>query len=344
MGSFGEGGERAAEMRAAVLVKPGTIEVDERPVPAPGPGEVLVRVSSVGVCGSDRHYYREGRIGDFVVTGPLVLGHEVSGRIAAVGPGGDPARVGQRVAIEPQRPCHRCAQCDAGRYNLCPHMAFYGTPPVDGAFCEYVTIEDRFAHALSDTVSDDAGALLEPLSVAVWAHRKAETGPGSRLLIAGAGPIGLLTSQVAAALGATEIMVSDPEPARRDLARRFGATEVLEPSSDVADLGVDAFIDCSGATRAVQAGMTAVAGGGSIVLVGMGADEIPLPVSLIQTRELRLTGTFRYAGTWPVAEQLAASGRVDLDALVTGIFDLDGTAGALEADADPASVKVVIRP
>lgn len=337
-------GEGAARMRAAVLVERGTIEVDERPVPAPGPGEVLVRVSSVGVCGSDRHYYREGRIGDFVVTGPLVLGHEVSGRITAVGPGGDRDRVGQRVAIEPQRPCHRCAQCRAGRYNLCPHMAFYGTPPVDGAFCDYVTIGEAFAHPISDTVSDDAGALLEPLSVAVWAHQKAETGPGSRLLIAGAGPIGLLTSQVARALGAVDVIVSDPEPSRREMAGRFGATEVLDPVEGVAGLEVDAFIDCSGATRAVQAGISAVRGGGTIVLVGMGEDEIPMPVSLIQTRELRLTGTFRYADTWPVAEQLVAAGRVDLDALVTEVFDLEHTVDALDADADPRSVKAVIRP
>lgn len=337
-------GEGAARMRAAVLVERGTIEVDERPVPAPGPGEVLVRVSSVGVCGSDRHYYREGRIGDFVVTGPLVLGHEVSGRITAVGPGGDRDRVGQRVAIEPQRPCHRCAQCRAGRYNLCPHMAFYGTPPVDGAFCDYVTIGEAFAHPISDTVSDDAGALLEPLSVAVWAHQKAETGPGSRLLIAGAGPIGLLTSQVARALGAVDVIVSDPQPSRREMAGRFGATEVLDPVEGVAGLEVDAFIDCSGATRAVQAGISAVRGGGTIVLVGMGEDEIPMPVSLIQTRELRLTGTFRYADTWPVAEQLVAAGRVDLDALVTEVFDLEHTVDALDADADPRSVKAVIRP
>lgn len=123
-------------MRAAVLAGAGSISVEERSVPSIEPDEVLVKVSVVGVCGSDVRYYREGRIGDFVVDGPIVLGHEVSGRIAAVGGSVDSGRLGERVAIEPQRPCRGCPQCKSGRYNLCPRMRFYGTPPVDGAFCE----------------------------------------------------------------------------------------------------------------------------------------------------------------------------------------------------------------
>ncbi|WP_182501117.1 alcohol dehydrogenase catalytic domain-containing protein, partial [Frigoribacterium faeni] len=135
-------------MRTSVLEGAKTLTIEDRPLPQAGPGDVLVRVAAVGVCGSDVHYFRHGRIGDFVVDGPLVLGHELSGVIAAVGAGVDEARIGQRVAIEPQKPCHRCRECLAGHYNLCPNMEFYATPPIDGAFTGYVTIESAFAHAV----------------------------------------------------------------------------------------------------------------------------------------------------------------------------------------------------
>lgn len=331
-------------MRAAVLVEQGRIEVQERAVPIPLDDEVLVQVASVGVCGSDVHYYREGRIGDFVVTGPLVLGHEVSGRIVDVGAAVDRSRIGERVAIEPQRPCRRCRQCLSGHYNLCPFMEFYGTPPIDGALCEYVTIQSLFAHPVSDSVTDDMAALLEPLSVGVWAARKAGIAPGSRVLIAGAGPIGIVAAQTARAFGAVEIIVTDVVEGRRTAALDRGATAVLDPATDsVAELGVDAFIDCSGATPAIRSGISAVRGHGSVVLVGMGADEVPLPLSLIQNRELRLTGVFRYAHTWPTAESLVANGRVDLESLVTGHFDLDHTADALDSDRAPGALKSVVR-
>ncbi len=124
-----------------------------------------MQVAAVGVCGSDVHYYEHGRIGDYVVDHPLILGHELSGRIAAVGSAVDPARIGNRVAVEPQRPCRNCKQCKAGRYNLCPDIEFYATPPIDGAFAEYVTIQSDFAYDIPDSVSDEAAALIEPLSV-----------------------------------------------------------------------------------------------------------------------------------------------------------------------------------
>ncbi|WP_453985851.1 NAD(P)-dependent alcohol dehydrogenase [Brevibacterium casei] len=330
-------------MRASVLLEQGVVQIEERPVPVPAADEVLVKVSSVGVCGSDIHYYREGRIGDFVVDGPLVLGHEVSGTIVAVGAGVSTGRIGERVAIEPQRPCRICAQCSAGRYNLCPHMEFYATPPVDGAFQEYVTIQAPFAHPVADEVSDDVAALLEPLSVGIWACRKAEIVPGARVLIAGAGPIGVITTQAARAFGAAEVIVSDPVAERREMAQRFGATSTIDPAAEaVATLGVDAFIDCSGAVRAVQEGVRAVRGAGWVVLVGMGADEIPLPIPLIQNRELKITGVFRYTDTWPVAAHLAATGQVDLSPLVTARFDLDHVEDALNADREPGSLKTVV--
>ena len=330
-------------MRASVLVEPGRIEVRNRAVPVPVRDEVLVAVGVVGVCGSDTHYYRHGRIGEHVLRAPLVLGHEASGRIVAVGPEVSRARIGERVSIEPQHPDPATAQTRSGHYNLCPHMRFYGTPPVDGAFCEYVTIGSAFAHAVPDEVSDDAAALLEPLSVAIAAVRKADIAPGSEVLVTGAGPVGLLTAAVAKAHGATRIVVSDPDSERRDRAARYGASAVVDPAAHpVRELCVDAFIDASGAASAIVDGIHALRPAGRVVLVGMGVDELPLPVSLVQNRELVLTGVFRYAHTWPLAIRLAASGAVDLDAMVTRRFGLDEVASALEADRVPGNIKAVV--
>ena len=334
-------------MRASVLTALGSLTIENRPVPSPAPHEVLVEVAAVGVCGSDVHYYRHGRIGDYVVTGPLILGHELSGRITAVGGHVDPGRVGQRVAIEPQRPCRRCRQCTSGRYNLCPHMRFFATPPVDGALCRFVTIDAEMAHPVPDTMSDEAAALLEPLSVAIATMRKAAVAPGSTVLIAGAGPIGVMCAQTGRAFGASRVVVSDPLPARRERVLRFGATEVLDPATDdvaALDPQVDAFVDASGAPPAVIGGIKAVGPGGRVVLVGMGADDYGLPVSYIQNMELTVTGVFRYTDTWPTAIHLVTSGAVDLDSLVTGRYDLDHVAEALDSDSDPASLKSIVVP
>lgn len=334
-------------MRCSVLRAAGWLEVQQRAVPRPGPGEVLVRVSAVGTCGSDTHYFTHGRIGAFVVRAPLVLGHEPAGRIVAVGAGVEAARIGQRVSVEPGVPCRRCAWCHRGEYNLCPDITFFATPPVDGAFSEYVAIADDFAHPVPEPVSDDAAALLEPLSVAIWANRKAGTGLGSGLLVAGAGPIGLLVTQVARVLGATDVVVSDPDAGRRAFALDYGATGVLDPRDggpDTLGLEVDAFLDCSGAAPAVTAGIGAVRAGGTVVLVGMGADEMTLPVAALQSREITLTGTFRYANTWPAAVRLAATGAVDLDRLVTGHVDLEHVGDALAPDPAAAHIKVVVTP
>ncbi|KQU04395.1 sorbitol dehydrogenase [Rhodococcus sp. Leaf7] len=330
-------------MSAAVLTEPGRIVTENRPVPTPRSGDVLVRVSAVGVCGSDTHYYREGRIGDFVVSSPLVLGHEASGVIVAVGEGVSEKRIGSRVSVEPQRPDPDSRESRSGHYNLCPHMEFYATPPVDGALCEYVSIGSTFAHDVPDSVSDDAAALFEPLSVAIATARKAGITGGSRVLIAGAGPVGLLTAQVSRAFGATDIIVSDISPSRRESAARYGATRVLDPTTEsVHDLDLDAFIDASGAPRAVQDGMRAVRPAGRVVLVGMGGDEYPIPVSVIQNRELWVTGVFRYADTWPTALELVRTGRVDLDSMVTAHFDLAHVEDALNHDRTDGSIKAVV--
>jgi L-iditol 2-dehydrogenase len=334
-------------MRASVMTGVRSLEIEDRPVPTPAPHQVLVEVAAVGVCGSDVHYYRHGRIGDFVVSDPMILGHELSGRIAAVGDGVDPGRVGLRVAVEPQHPCRRCRQCAAGRYNLCPEMKFYATPPVDGAFCRYVTIDAEMAHPVPDSISDDAAALLEPLSVAIATVRKAHVTPGSSILIAGAGPIGVICAQAAGAFGAARVVVSDPLSSRRERVLRFGATEVLDPASDdvaALDPQVDAFVDASGAAPAVVSGIQAVGPAGHVVLVGMGSGDFALPIGHIQHMEINVTGVFRYTDTWPAAIHLVSSGAVDLDSLVTGRYDLDHVADALDSDSDPASLKSIVVP
>jgi L-iditol 2-dehydrogenase len=331
-------------MRASVLTAPQTIEVEERPVPSPGPDEVLVRVGSVGVCGSDVHYYRHGRIGDFVVTDPLVLGHEVGGRIVEVGELIDRGRIGERVALEPQRPCRRCRQCKTGHLNLCVDMQFFATPPIDGAFCDYVVLPADFAHPVPDSMSEAAVALCEPLSVGLWANEKGGTTAGSRVFVTGAGPIGALCALAARARGATEIVVSDPVESRRTrIAELTGATTV-DPTAgfDTSEVGADVFLECSGATPALQQGLAAVRPGGIAVMVGHGDSEVTLPLIHMQMREVWLTGIFRYVDTWPVAISLVASGVIDLDALVTARFDLDHVEDALTSDDDPQSMKSVV--
>ena len=335
-------------MRAAVLRGTKDLAIEDRPRPEPRAGEVLVQVTAVGVCGSDVHYYQHGRIGDFVVRSPMVLGHESAGVIVGVGEGVDPSRVGQRVSVEPGVPDLTCAQCLAGRYNLCPAMSFFATPPVDGSLAELVTVHEAFAHPVPDAMTDDAAALLEPLSVGVWANRKGHVTAGSRVLVTGAGPVGLVAAQCAIAFGATEVVVADLNPHRLDLARGLGATGAIDvATSSVAESGFepDVLLECSGSAGATTSALRVLARAGRAVLVGMGGDELPLPLSVVQNREITVTGTFRYANTWPTAIALAASGRVDLDRLVTGHFPLDRSEDALlAAERDPKSVKSVVTP
>lgn len=335
-------------MRVAVLNGVHDIAVEERPVPVPGHGEVLVRVGSVGVCGSDVHYFEEGRIGEFVVERPLVLGHEAGGVVAATGPGVRGLEPGTRVALEPGVPCRSCRPCLTGHYNLCPEMSFFGTPPVDGAFCEYVVLPRAFVFEVPEALTDDDAALLEPLSVGIWACRRGGVTAGSRVLVTGAGPIGLVAAQTARAFGATEVVVADLNAHRLRLAADLGATGTI----DVRQTGIgeaafepDVLLECSGSVAAIREAVPTVARAGRVVLVGMGGDEVPLPLSAVQRRELEVTGTFRYASTWPTAIELAASGRVTLDRLVTGHYGLADVREALTAGmSDERSVKAVLRP
>jgi len=335
---------------AAVLHGVQDLRVEPRPTPEPGPHEVLVAVRSVGICGSDVHYFEHGRIGDFVVRAPLVLGHEASGVVVGHGLAARRHRAGQRVALEPGVPCGRCRECRAGRYNLCPEVRFFATPPVDGALARYVTIHEDFAHPLPDELSDDAGALIEPLSVGIWANRKAGTGTGSRVLVTGAGPIGMVSAQVARAVGAAWVGIVEVNPDRIRQAAALGFDEVID-GRHAGDLGTcaaarepDVLIECTGVTDVVRAGIRALRPNGTAVLVGLGPEgDQPLPVGYIQTRELTVTGTFRYANTYPEAIALAASGRVRLDDLVGARLPLADAERALRMGrTDPAVVKTVV--
>ncbi|WP_407068265.1 NAD(P)-dependent alcohol dehydrogenase [Lapillicoccus sp.] len=334
-------------MTVSVLRSVGQVGVEERPVPQPAADEVLVRIGSVGVCGSDVHYYEHGRIGPYVVDSPLVLGHEAGGVVTEVGQGVTSLRVGQRVSIEPGVPCRHCPQCLAGRYNLCPEVRFFATPPYDGAFSQYVAMPASFVYPVPDSISDDAAGLLEPLSVGVWACRRAHVSPGSTVLVTGAGPIGLIAAQTARAYGADAVTVTDVNPHRLRVAEDLGLGTIDVSNTTLADSGIEAdvLLECSGNARATWDAVSTMARAGRVVLVGMGGDSVNLPLSYVQDRELVVTGAFRYANTWPTAIQLAASGRVDLDGMVTGHYGLDDVEAALTASKnDPTALKVIVRP
>ena len=330
---------------AATLHGVGDLRIEERPMPEPGPQDVVVEIRSVGVCGSDVHYYDHGRIGEHVVRAPMVLGHEASGVV--VDPGRSGLTAGQRVAVEPGVPCGHCEQCRRGTYNLCPDVVFFATPPVDGALARYVAVHHAYAHPVPDSLSDDAAALIEPLSVGLWANRRAGTGIGSRVLVTGAGPIGVLCALTARVAGAGWVGIADVHPARLDAARGFGLDEVIDARDgvDYADFRPGVLLECTGAPPVVTAGIKALQPLGTAVLVGMGpAEEQSLPVSLIQNRELTVTGTFRYAHTYPDAIALVAAGRIDLDALVGARLPLAESEAALTMGrTDPAVLKTVVR-
>lgn len=333
----------------AVMHGVGELRIEQRAVPEPGPGEVLVEVSSVGVCGSDVHFFEHGRIGLDIVEPPHVLGHEVAGRVVAHGAGATWPPIGTRVAVEPSRPCGTCKVCRIGRYNLCPDMRYFSAPPMDGAFARYVTAPTSFAFPVPDSVSDDAAALIEPVSVVLHAGRRTGIGAGDRILIAGAGPIGLLMAQMARAMGATDVVMSDTNPRRLARAAETAANETVDVSRtrlQDAVPEVDAFIECSGNPAALISGIECVRRAGRATIVGMSPEQTAeIPIAVMQAREIDLVLTFRFANVYDAAIELVASGAVDPTSIVTGHFTLEETKRALRAaKSDPSSVKSIVRP
>lgn len=335
---------------------------ETRETPEPGPLEVRVRIGRVGICGSDLHYYTHGRIGNFVVESPLVLGHEVSGVVDAVGAGVSRLKPGDRVALEPGVPCRRCVYCKSGRYNLCPQMSFMGTPPVDGALSEHIVWPEDFAFKVPDSVSDDAAALLEPLAVGVWAVRRGQVRPGHAVAVLGAGPIGCVTLMAARAAGATTRIAVDLEDFRLDIARKLGAThtinarggDVIERIQEItgqisglpaSHAGVDVAFETAGSVPTCRMSLQAPRPGGVSVLVGLPpVPEVALDIVSAASRETDIRGLFRYANCYPAAIGLVASGAVNLDALVTHRYNFGDAPAALEfADRERAiTMKVMI--
>jgi len=341
---------------SAVLLEKGNLKMEQRPIPKPGKNEVLIRIHSVGICGSDVHYWVNGCIGDFIVRGPMVLGHETSGVVAEVGSDVKNLKPGDRVAIEPGVPCRTCDYCKNGQYNLCPDIAFCATPPFDGTLARYFAHAADFCFKLPDHVSFEEGALLEPLSVAVQACRRANITLGDSVLICGAGPIGLVNLLTARAHGAAKICITDVDEHRLAVAKSLGADFTYQVSKkDVRTLAEevatlfgqkpDKTIECSGAEPSIQLAIYATKSGGTIVLVGLGPAEVRLPIVNAAVREVDIRGVFRYANCYQVALAMVASGRINVKPLVTHRFKLEESLKAFETAKTGAdhAIKVMIK-
>ncbi|TFV85517.1 NAD(P)-dependent alcohol dehydrogenase [Microbacterium sp. dk485] len=321
----------------------GRIELQDVGEPTPQPREALVRIEAVGVCGSDTAYYTVGYIGDYVVDGPIILGHECAGQVIAVGADVTQVAVGDRVAIEPGKPCRDCEECMAGRYHLCPDLVFFATPPYDGSLVQRMAIDERQLFRIPDQMSYEEGALCEPLSVGIWACHRAHLEPGDRVLVTGAGPVGLLAAQVARAFGAGSVTVTDVAEFRLDIARGLGFDTELAGEGTGRDY--DVLIECSGAPNALADGLWRLRTNGRAAMVGMPKQDVTLALSRLNVNELTIGLVNRYAHTWPTAIELVSSGRVDVASLVTHRFPLDRTADALMiAKTVPDAVKAVIAP
>ena len=330
--------------RAAVMTELGQIEIQTRPDPTLGATDALVRVEAVGVCGSDTAYFTVGRIGDWVVDGPIVLGHECAGQVVAVGGGVTSVSVGDRVAIEPGTPCRNCRECMAGRYHLCPDLVFLATPPFDGALAELISIDARNLHPIPDSMSYEQGALLEPLSVGIWGCHRAGLKPGDDVLVTGAGPVGLLAGAAAMALGAGSVTLTDPATFRLDVAQRLGLG--VEGSEPEPGRTFDVLLECSGAAGVLGSAMRRLRPAGRAAMIGMPKEDlIGLPLSQLNVNEPPLSLVNRYNHTWPLAIALVASGRVDVSPLVTHHFPLHQAAQALMlASSVSDSIKAVVHP
>lgn len=339
-----------AMMKAAVLHGVRDLRFEDVPVPAAGLEEVLVRITTNGLCGSDIHFFREGRLGPFVVDRPYIPGHEACGVVVKAAERGGPA-VGARVVIEPGVPCRRCALCKSGRYNLCPEVVFMSAPPVNGTFAEYAVVASDFAHPLPDAVDEESGALVEPLAVGVQAVTRAGLRAAQTLVVLGAGPIGLVTLLLARTFGAARVIAVDRLASRLQLAEQLGA-EAVEAGSDVAarvreltEGGADHVIDTTGSSAACASAPALAARGGAVTVVGWPEKAaFPFPIEEVIEKELDVHGVNRYANAFPRAIALLASGALDVGPLVSHRFPFARVEEAFAFAADHASetVKVMV--
>lgn len=327
-------------MRVAIMEGIGKMGFTQRPIPTPKEDEVLVKLEYVGICGSDMHYYETGAIGDFVVEPPFVLGHEPGGTVVEVGSKVTYLKVGDRVALEPGKTCGHCRYCREGKYNLCPDVVFFATPPVDGVFQEYVAHEADLCFKLPDNVSTLEGALIEPLAVGFHAAIQGDAHLGQKAVVMGAGCIGLVSLMALKARGVQEVYVVDVMDKRLDKALELGATAVINGKKEdvvarlnqlTGGLGTDLAIDTAGSEFTVRQAIMAAAKGSTIVLVGYSrTGEMNMPTDFILNKELTLKSVFRYRHIYPIAIEAVASGKVNLKGIVSNIFPLSDIQNAMD--------------
>lgn len=342
-------------MKVAIMTGIGQMGFTQRPIPVPKDDEVLVKLEYVGICGSDMHYYESGAIGDYVVKPPFVLGHEPGGTVVEVGKNVTHLKVGDRVALEPGKTCGHCEFCRSGKYNLCPDVVFFATPPVDGVFQEYVAHEADLCFKLPDNVSTLEGALIEPLAVGFHAAIQGDAHLGQKAVVMGSGCIGLVSMMALKARGVSEVYVVDVMQKRLEKALELGATGVINAAQEdvverVKELtkgrGTDLVIETAGTEITSRQAVHIAKKGSTIVLVGYSrTGEITLPMSLALDKELTFKTVFRYRHIYPLAIEAVASGKVNLKGIVTHTFSLDEAPKAMDYSIHNKAdvVKAVIR-
>jgi len=341
-------------MRAIVIHSAGDLRIDEMPEESPGEGEVLVELRAGGICGSDLHYFNDGGFGAIRLQQPMILGHEVAGTIADVGPGVDGLSRGDQVAVNPSRPCGTCLYCRKAQFNHCLDMRFYGSamrmPHVHGAFRERLVARADQCFPIAAGASMQEAAMAEPLAVTLHAVRLAGSISGQRVLITGCGPIGALCVIACRLHGAGEITVTDIVDEALRYGERAGADRAINVATHSEEFSAfsagkgtfDTVIEASGNPQAIAAAMAATRPGGTFVQLGIGPDA-PLPVSLIVAREIRYFGSFRFHEEFAFAAQLISSRRVDLKPLISDVMPLSDALKAFETANDRArSMKVQI--
>jgi L-iditol 2-dehydrogenase len=318
-------------MKTVRLHAPNDLRQHEEPEPVPGPGEALVRVKSVGICGSDLHWVGEGGIGDANLEIPLILGHEFAGVIASGG------REGERVAIDPAISCHACDFCLQGKPNLCENIRFAGHALEDGGLREIIAWPEECLFPLPDLLSYADGAMLEPLGVAVHAVDLAQLQAGMSIGVFGCGPIGLLVIQVARLAGATRVYASEPLAHRLDAAQRLGAME-WKPGRQV-----DVAFEAAGEDDAVEDALKSIIPGGRVILIGIPSnDRTTISATIARHKELTIQLVHRMKFTYPRAIQLVEDGKVDVRSLVTHHFPLEKTREAFTFSHRRDGIKVII--
>jgi D-xylulose reductase len=341
-------------MKALVLEPTRKLNLREIEIDEPlGPYDVRVRIHTVGVCGSDVHYYRHGAIGPFVVRSPMVLGHEAAGTVEAVGPAVSTLRVGDRVCMEPGVPDPRSRATRLGIYNLDPAVRFWATPPVHGCLRPTVVHPETFTFRLPDNVSFGEGAMVEPLAVGMHAAGKARLQPGQVAVVLGAGPIGMVTAMAAIAGGCSRVIITDLQAPKLALAAQLGPITPVDVSAD--DLGAvvrratdgwgaDVVFDAVGLPQTIAQALEVLCPGGSLVLIGMPGAPVPFDVVAAQVKEARLESVFRYAHVFPRALALMSSRQIDVRPLLTDRFAFADSVAAFDyaCHMKPASVKIQI--